>query len=259
MAKIEEELPRGHHDAHEVGIVLVSRSRMRSLAMSLVVSGVLASTACRTQPLDPGGGGTAGGGTAGGGGVGGGGVGGGGDASPDLAPGGGGGGFPDFGLWPDGSASDGFVKGGPDLGPIPPAPIPCGRTGSDPGTADPFKRAQYGVVANWRGYATSPWALAPSWTVEIDFTSSSYFARTLDSSAAGWAVPPFYYDSNPESDSYHLTNLDSDGTISGQLYLSFSTTPDTISGLTLNSDLTHLHFEFYNGTAGPVVYELDCY
>jgi hypothetical protein len=230
MAKIAEERPRGHHDARELGIVLVARSRMSSLAMSLLVGGVLASAACRTQPLEAGGSAEGGG------------------ASPDLAPG-------------SGSASDGFFAGGSDLGVIPsPPPIPCGRSGGAPSPSDPFKRAQYGVAANWRGHATSPWALAPWWTVEIDFNSNgTYYAQTLDSSAAGWAVPPFYYDSDPESDNYHLTNLDSDGTISGQLYLSFSTTPDTISGLTLNSDLTHLHFELYNGTAGPVVYELDCY
>jgi hypothetical protein len=153
----------------------------------------------------------------------------------------------------NGSGNGGSGQSTPDLG----LAARCGRATADPGSSDPLARLQYAMVGSWQGSASSPW-VAP-WSVAIDFTADgNYDATTTDSSAVGWAVPPFYYDQDPEHDRWQLTTLDgSDG--AGAIYLQWLDTPDDMKAICFNDALTHLHFEYYHLGYGPVVYELDCH
>ena len=216
---------------------------------SIVLTGLISIMlgGCRTQPLGPddtgSGGGTIGGGGGGGGGGSGGGTGigpTGGVTIPDMAPYNPG--DPDLG-WPIDLAH-------PDLA-MPVGLLPCGRFESRP--TDPFALARWRMAAQWRGWAKSPW-VAP-YVVEIDFaTDGTYYAATID----GSGNPPFYYDRNPERDTYHLVNLNSDGSADGQIYLEWLTAPDQLSNVVFSDNDTHLRFDYFHAGYGPVSYELDC-
>jgi hypothetical protein len=150
----------------------------------------------------------------------------------------------------------------PDLTQPPPTDFgipPCGRTGPDPGTADPFKRAVYGFAAEWRGTATSPW-VAP-YTVDITFnTDGTYSAQTLDYSGVGYDVTPFYYGDSLGTNAgiYQVENLLSDGDATGRITV-FTNQYDDLAQIRFNDTLTHLHFQYFHDvTYGPIVYELDC-
>ena len=133
----------------------------------------------------------------------------------------------------------------------------CGRTAPDPGTNDLFARAQYGMIATWRGTATSPW-VAP-YTVEISFAADgTYDAHTVNHKGVNYPVTPFYYDRDPEHDRYELVDLHANHDVSGKIYLEWLTSPDTIDALRFNDDLTHLHFEYSHFGYGPILYDLDC-
>ncbi|MDB4970386.1 MAG: hypothetical protein JWN44_6075 [Myxococcales bacterium] len=149
-------------------------------------------------------------------------------------------------------------SGGPD-GDLNPAVAPtdmaallhCGRTSAPP--AEPFKRVQYGMVATWRGTATSPW-VAP-YQVEIAFAADgTYLARTTD----GSGQQPFYYDKDPEHDRYEVVDLQPNGKATGNLYLEWLSSADALAQIALDDNLTHLTFEYSHFGAGPVVYDLAC-
>jgi hypothetical protein len=150
---------------------------------------------------------------------------------------------------PQGASPDGNSQPQPiDMA----APLHCGRT-TPPPAGDAFALVKYGMVATWRGTATTPWT-AP-YEVELTFAADgTYDARTTD----GSGQLPFYYDKDPEHDRYELTDLQANGKAAGNLYLEWLATPDAIKQIALDATQTHLTFEYYHFDKGPVAYALAC-
>jgi hypothetical protein len=136
-------------------------------------------------------------------------------------------------------------------------PLACGRTSPNPKPGDTFATGQWALVATWNGAATLPggWLGPSPYQVEISFRADgTYTAQTTD----GSNVLPFYYDKNPEQGRYELVDLHANGDVSGNIYLDWSSSPDQLNAIRFNATQTHVHFEYFHGGYGPVVYELDC-
>jgi len=137
------------------------------------------------------------------------------------------------------------------------ASIRCGRASADPDDGDLLAWARYGMVATWRGTATTPWV--PPYTVEIAFAADgTYDAHTVDHSSVSYPVPPLYYGDDPVSGVFELVDLHSNGEFSGKISIDPTQSADSFDAVRFNEDLTHLHFEYSHRGYGPIVYELDC-
>jgi hypothetical protein len=133
---------------------------------------------------------------------------------------------------------------------------PCGRAQPVPNFGDPFAELKSAIVANWRGTASvqPQWAWAPSYEVAISFSADGTYTAT-----APCGIFPFYYDQNPEYGKYEIVDLQSNGDATGRIYLTWDAwSPNDLKAIRLNAEHTYLHFEFYNGNYGPVVYDLFC-
>jgi hypothetical protein len=162
-----------------------------------------------------------------------------------------------FTVAPFGCASRGSDAGSDGGGTTDGGTVTCGRAAANPNPTDALATLQYGMAATWNGTATTPdgWVPASQFTVEISFAADgTYEAHTTDASGS----LPFYYDRDPESDRYTLVGLDSSGGGSGNLFLEWDDTPDSIDAVRFDAAQTHLHLEYTHNGHGPVVYELDC-
>jgi hypothetical protein len=108
------------------------------------------------------------------------------------------------------------------------------------------------MAASWAGLVHTPWTSA----YDVRFTFGSDGSYTA-SAPAGQL--PLYYDSNPETGTWQIQNLLTDGEATGWLTLHWNAYQEPLSGVTLNAAWTHLHFTYYHlGMYGPITYELDC-
>jgi hypothetical protein len=149
----------------------------------------------------------------------------------------------------------------PDLSILPvdmATPIPrCARATPRP-TGDALTVLRWGMAANWVGTATSPWV--PPYGVAITFSEDAngapgkYTATTIDRSGNF----PFYYDRNPEMDTYQVTNIQANGSGSGSIYLEWLTSADELQNIVVDPSGTSLNFDYYHFSYGPVHYQLSC-
>jgi hypothetical protein len=132
----------------------------------------------------------------------------------------------------------------------------CGRAAPNYDLSDPVARYRYGMVATWRGSATTPagWVPATSYDVEITFAADgTYQAHTLDATGS----LPFYWDRDPEADRYEIVAAGPTGA-SGNLYLEWLDTPDQIENIVFDPQQVALTFDFTHDGHGPVKYSLTC-
>jgi hypothetical protein len=124
-----------------------------------------------------------------------------------------------------------------------------------------FDRVRSGMVGTWVGPEVA--LSLPPYQVRITFGADGHYS--CHCAQASCLHPVFYYDTDDDSPGkiYKLTNLNSDGTITGQIFLSSSPTTPSLEGsienLTLSNDETRLHFEFWDtwaGHIGPFVFDL---
>jgi hypothetical protein len=162
------------------------------------------------------------------------------------------------------------AAGPPDPVPLEPVVPPCGRTGADPGSADPFARLQYGFAASWGGIMSNPW-FDPV-VVLLTFTPDGHYtAHCLDATGApDYGCLAFYYGDDHDSPykRYELTDLTANGDGWGTIDITWgdlnpsATTRGSLEHIVLSADLTGLQFEFWDtwtgARYGPVKYDLDC-
>ena len=149
----------------------------------------------------------------------------------------------------DGGSGGGGGGGGPQLA--------CGRTTANPNPSDPFGTAQWAIAGSWVGSATLPqgWVGPSPYSVEITFRADGTdTARIID----GSGQVPFYYDHNPDDGHYELTDVRANGDMDGDIYLDGGATFGNLNSIRFDATQTHLQFEFYASTYGPIVYDLAC-
>jgi hypothetical protein len=153
------------------------------------------------------------------------------------------------GALPDGSGDGGGDGGG--------APLACGRTTANPNPSDAFVTAQWAIVGSWVGTAALPagWTGASPYSVEITFhTDGTFLARIID----GSGQVPFYYDHDPDIGHYELIDVRASGGVDGDIYLDGGNTFGNLRTIHFDATQTHLQFNFFADTYGPIVYDLAC-
>jgi hypothetical protein len=132
------------------------------------------------------------------------------------------------------------------------------------GTFDPcvcvdseFQRIRDGMVGTWVGQQSNPWT--QPYQVKITFGADGHYSAHC--AQASCPDPVFYYGTDDDSPlkTYMLIDLHANGTGEGRIIIYFGpndTNTDQLDQVTLSTDKQHLHFEFWDGQYGPVVFDL---
>jgi hypothetical protein len=116
-------------------------------------------------------------------------------------------------------------------------------------------RVRNGIIGTWTGTAT---AFGISWPVTFTFDSyTHYSAKSLQA-----GISALYYGSDDDSPlkRYDITDVQANGDANGTIVIYFSandTNFDTLQGIQLSADSSHLKFYFMHGGAGPLTYDLQ--
>jgi hypothetical protein len=121
-----------------------------------------------------------------------------------------------------------------------------------------FEQLRQAMVGTWLGQDSNPSWTEP-YTVQIAFSADGHYSGHCAQPSC--PAPVFYYGLDDDSPlkTYEIRDIHTDGTGGARIAILWD---ESYTGLCeldmikLTPDLTQLHFEFWNGDYGPVVFDL---
>jgi hypothetical protein len=120
-----------------------------------------------------------------------------------------------------------------------------------------FEQLRQAMVGTWLGQDSNPWT--EPYTVQITFSADGHYSGHCAQPSC--PAPVFYYGLDDDSPlkTYEIRDIHTDGTGGGRIAILWDesyTDLRELDMITPSPDLTQLHFEFWNGDYGPVVFDL---